>query len=332
MAAFYRPAPAELARVPAPQARALIIRAIERAGDEGLPLVVGGADGAVFADCVHDAAALPPLAYATVLLPPDAGGLTAAGLPDADADLSVDDVADTEARIRYVLPHEGAALPAWAERALELRIALGPEDGADARSLVYALRRPDSGLWGGPGGVGWLGASSQTVQAHCAEVAAAARRIGAALGLPDALVDALECAGAWHDRGKGRRVWQLAAGAPAGGPALAKSRRGRFRPHWLGGYRHEFGSLVDAERALAAELPHRDLILHLIAAHHGWTRPGFPRRAQGEREGEPRLRGARRSPLRGARRALRAVAARVARGAGEGGRCARLVRCCGGER
>ena len=280
-AAFYRPAPAELARVPAPQAYALILRAIERAGDEGLPLVVVGADGAVFAQCVHDAPALPPLAYATVLLPPDAGGLTAAGLPDADAHLSVDDVADTEARIRYVLPHEGAALPAWAERALELRIALGPEDGADARSLVYALRRPDPGLWGG---VGWLGASSQTVQAHCAEVAAAARRIGAALGLPAALVDALECAGAWHDRGKGRRVWQLAAGAPAGGPALAKSRRGRFRPHWLGGYRHEFGSLVDAERALAPELPHRDLILHLIAAHHGWARPGFPRRARGDPE------------------------------------------------
>ena len=305
--AFYRPEPRELARVPAKEARALVSKAIERAGDEGLPLVVVGAEGAVFAQVVRDAPALPALAYATVLLPSDAGGLTEAGLPDADERRCVDDVADTEVRIRYVTPHEGAALPAWAERAVELRIALGPEGDAEARSLVYALRRPDPGLWSGAGGVGWLGASARTVQAHCAEVAAAARHIGAALGLPDALVAALECAGAWHDRGKARRVWQLAAGAPAGGPPLAKSRRGRLRPRWLGGYRHEFGSLVDAERALAPELPHRDLILHLIAAHHGWARPGFPRRAQGDPEASAKANRA--AAVRAARR-YAALAAR----------------------
>jgi CRISPR-associated endonuclease/helicase Cas3 len=44
----------------------------------------------------------------------------------------------------------------------------------------------------------------------------------------------------------------------------------------LDGYRHEFGSLLVAERdpriqALPEEL--RDLALHLIAAHHGFARP-----------------------------------------------------------
>ena len=44
----------------------------------------------------------------------------------------------------------------------------------------------------------------------------------------------------------------------------------------LGGYRHEFGSLVEADRAIPTDAPNRDLVLHLIAAHHGWARPGFP--------------------------------------------------------
>lgn len=47
-------------------------------------------------------------------------------------------------------------------------------------------------------------------------------------------------------------------------------------PGALGGYRHEFGSLVEAilipeANALAAD--DRDLLLHLIASHHGFTRP-----------------------------------------------------------
>ncbi len=57
---------------------------------------------------------------------------------------------------------------------------------------------------------------------------------------------------------------------------MAKSKAGRFRPDILGGYRHEFGSLTEAERVLPADVKNRDLALHLIAAHHGWARPGFP--------------------------------------------------------
>ena len=124
-------------------------------------------------------------------------------------------------------------------------------------------------------------------------MADAARRIGTALALPVPLVDALAAAGAWHDRGKARAVWQRAAGVPAGGPPLAKSTRGTFRPEWLGGYRHEFGSLADAEGALPDETAHRDLILHLVAAHHGWARPAFPRRAQWDPEDSARANEAR---------------------------------------
>ena len=284
--AFYRPGAQELARVPTSFAEGLVARALERRGGRALPMVVAGPAGEVFATPVEDAAALPSLAHATVLLAPDAGGLTPAGLPDLEADVEVADVADDEHRVRYVdgpgtQDDEGAAgtrtLPRWLDAALELRLPMVHADGAGAgeRFLVYARRRPDASPHHG---------EAPTVDAHCARVAAAARRIATALGLGEGLDAALEAAGRYHDRGKTRAAWQRAAGAPGGGAPLAKAPEGAFRPEWLGGYRHEFGSLADAERALPGDTPHRELILHLVAAHHGWARPGFPDRAQWDPE------------------------------------------------
>lgn len=286
---FFRPYPQEIARVPAPFAQTLVQRAIARQEGRGLPLVVIKPGGDVFAAVLEDEATLPSMDFSTVFLPPSAGGLLPSGLPDEKATDEVLDVGDDDDRIRYTAPHStqedetgSRKLPHWLDEAIELRIALPRDEQADTeeRFLVYALRRPDPAVQIGETALGWLAASTQTVDEHCARVGIAAQRIGRALSLPPPLVDALSTAGAWHDRGKERRVWQRAAGVPPGGPLLAKSTKGRFRPEWLGGYRHEFGSLADAERALAADMPHRDLILHLIAAHHGWARPGFPRREQ----------------------------------------------------
>ena len=287
--AFFPPDPEELARVPASFARTLVRRAIQRLGGAALPLIVVGHDGEVFAAAVRDAAALPPFDFATVVLPTEAGGLSAEGLPDADAHGPVDDVGDTEERIRYIAPCPPETLPDWAEGAVELRVPLpGEADDGEERCFVFAKRHPDSGLHTGERRLSRRAASAPTIDAHSAAVAAAARRIATALGLPEDLVDALETAGRWHDKGKSRAVWQRAAGASPEGPALAKSPRGRLRPEWLGGYRHEFGSAVDAERALGPDVPHRDLVLHLVAAHHGWSRPGFPDRRQWDPEAAPR--------------------------------------------
>ena len=112
---------------------------------------------------------------------------------------------------------------------------------------------------------------AQRLDEHADQVAAQARRIAERLRLPPAEVDAMECAARLHDDGKAAQRWQEAMGAPRCGGPYAKTKGGG---NWrlLEGYRHEFGSLRKAEKmSLPSEA--RDLILHLIAAHHGNARP-----------------------------------------------------------
>lgn len=104
------------------------------------------------------------------------------------------------------------------------------------------------------------------------------------LGLAPDIKDALLWAGRWHDRGKDRSVWQRYCCNREyrngnGQAAWAKSEK--YLPgRALGGYRHEFGSLLEAmtDEELRKQ-PERDLVMHLIAAHHGWARPHFEPRA-----------------------------------------------------
>jgi CRISPR-associated endonuclease/helicase Cas3 len=74
-----------------------------------------------------------------------------------------------------------------------------------------------------------------------------------------------------HDLGKRRRVWQRSI-KRYNDPPLAK---GPMQPSELGHYRHELGSLHDAD---LSGLHHEemDLALHAVAAHHGRARPHFP--------------------------------------------------------
>ena len=90
-----------------------------------------------------------------------------------------------------------------------------------------------------------------------------------------------------HDLGKKREVWQRSIGHrlpknPTPDDWFAKSGKGMTSIE-LTSYRHEFGSLVDVHDPKQAYLADvqllseemRDLVLHLIGAHHGYGRPHF---------------------------------------------------------
>jgi CRISPR-associated endonuclease/helicase Cas3 len=124
-------------------------------------------------------------------------------------------------------------------------------------------------------------ARPQTLSEHQDWTRRAALRIAKEVGLSGATAHALAVAAGLHDEGKRAQRWQRAFNAPRDadelgltGP-LAKTR-GPIRQALLDGYRHEFGSLPYVEandefRALPADL--QDLVLHLVAAHHGFARP-----------------------------------------------------------
>jgi CRISPR-associated endonuclease/helicase Cas3 len=118
--------------------------------------------------------------------------------------------------------------------------------------------------------------SEQGLDEHLAEAAAVADELADRLRLPNGIAAALHVAAGAHDTGKARLPWQRAIGNRNSEKPLAKSNHRWFMADLCRNYRHEFGSLVDAVRSERITA-HRevDLILHLIAAHHGWARPHF---------------------------------------------------------
>lgn len=122
----------------------------------------------------------------------------------------------------------------------------------------------------------------QLLTEHIAAVEAQAKRIAEDLHLEDPLRSALLFAAKWHDEGKKADIWQrFVFGPDENGQPKGKAAATRD-PNSLKGYRHEFGSLVrihhpkqDIQRELPIDTDVRDLALHLIATHHGASRPHF---------------------------------------------------------
>lgn len=116
------------------------------------------------------------------------------------------------------------------------------------------------------------------LEVHCADVESKARTFVERLPLEPGVKRAVVLAAKLHDIGKARRVWQRSLGNTDPTRPLAKSG-GAMYPMDITPYRHELGSILDAERnGLLAGLDpeERELTLHLVAAHHGRARPHFP--------------------------------------------------------
>lgn len=221
------------------------------------------------------------LADATVLLPPSAGGLSDGRL-DGDSP-TADDVADEwftqedpprKRRIRAI----GAAIPSDYRKIRTIDLDPDRDERAEEESEVGVFWDWYE-LPGAADNQGSLAARLPVLlEVHSGDVERRAESIARNVGLPENLLRCVRIAARLHDQGKRRGRWQRSIGNFDPDRVLAKAGRG-MRLMELRNYRHELGSLRDAmadREVLALEELDRDLVLHLIAAHHGRARPHFP--------------------------------------------------------
>jgi CRISPR-associated endonuclease/helicase Cas3 len=220
--------------------------------------------------------------YRTVLLPPSAGGLSEGSL-DGDSN-KANDVADlwqdakgNQRRIRV-----------WDDKITEMRlirtIDIDPEaeDEADDDEEKASRRRcwnwyerpkaaDNDGSERDTGAVLW--------EVHTDDVVRNAIRIVNCLPLCEKLREAIVLAARFHDLGKRRSLFQTNIGNPGGDPVLAKSGKKTQRYTANKNFRHEFASLLDLQKEqefLGLTHDMQELVLHLVAVHHGYGRPHFP--------------------------------------------------------
>jgi CRISPR-associated endonuclease/helicase Cas3 len=211
----------------------------------------------------------------TILLPPSIGGLTG-GMLDGDSH-QAEDVSDiSEGPSRRVRVHPN-------DSEFEAKIAM-TAGMRRIRSIVLADR--DDGdqepcRWEWYESVSLEGGRTATrpviLKTHVDDVVTEITRIVACLSIPPTIANALILAARLHDHGKRRERFQFTLGNRQY-PVVLLAKSGKKGARLPEPFRHEFASLLDAQldetfRALDSEM--KDLVLHLIAAHHGRARPHF---------------------------------------------------------
>ncbi len=225
--------------------------------------------------------AIDRLARRTVVLPPRVGGLKEGLLNGASAfdEQQQYDVADEwgdESGKRRVRRNDPA--PQSGMRLVRSIVPLGDPDESDAEGRAPVL---ESWYWFvkprfADDDGSRTARASESLEAHLGKAGRSAAAIAARLLNPDEST-AVRLAAEWHDLGKNRNLWQRSIGN-LGTEVFAKSGP-EMTPRNITRYRHEFGSLIDIrfrKEFVALPREQQDLILHLVAAHHGRARPHFP--------------------------------------------------------
>lgn len=232
--------------------------------------------------------------FATLLLPCGLGGLNEDGLLDA-AKGAVKDVTDDvdyvkRARILAGIGEDGryrikktfggvkteqtdVDLDEWLERNHKMRLVHSSDmDGYGAEdmpreALQYYVEKPDRQQSSST--------RRQKLDEHLDAVEKCAKRITNNLNLPAGISEAVVASARFHDVGKEDEHWQRCMRVAKEDMPLAKTGK-RIKPLPMGGFRHELASVIkcNTEKDISGH-EERDLILHLIAAHHGWARPCF---------------------------------------------------------
>ncbi len=262
--------------------QATLARLAEERGH--LPVWIQDLDGSVSVMTLAELADAE-LVNRTVILPPQAGGLTLGTLSAApyDSEKKDYDVADewrdengNRRRVR-VWDYDDEKTKGMR---LIREIVIPDEEDEDADGPRWQwYERPGSADTEGSK----TAKAPVTWQVHTKDVTDNTERIVKALGLSKELQEAIVLAAKFHDLGKKRELWQRSIGNPRPTDWLGKSG-GKMKPRELSVYRHEFGSLMDVLdpkqpyltefQTLSDEL--QDVVLHLIAVHHGLGRPHFP--------------------------------------------------------
>jgi CRISPR-associated endonuclease/helicase Cas3 len=248
--------------------------ALEKSAYPSEPAILIGADGEIYAGTLRELLEDQRFEYATLVLPPGVGHLDENGMVDwskstAGAETNHYDRSATKTRQHWrVAPGEATRATGLRWR-YTVRIPAENEDEEGPQWMYFAGdrvgKKPKQG--------------EELLAVHREQVAKVAADLARRVGLGERMVQVFEWAGRWHDAGKARDIWQRAAGSTGGTEALAKSKN--LNGRMLGGYRHEMGSVLDAECQLPSDFTEaeRDLALYLVSAHHGWARPHFPEQA-----------------------------------------------------
>jgi CRISPR-associated endonuclease/helicase Cas3 len=138
-----------------------------------------------------------------------------------------------------------------------------------------------------------IGTQQHTLRAHCDGVAHLAQLFAQNLGLPEERAELLKLSGLAHDLGKADpafQAWLRGGNQALVGPGielLAKSKasqskqertRARKRAEYPAGGRHELVSAqaLSQSPALLKRVKNPELLIHLVASHHGHCRPFAP--------------------------------------------------------